>query len=155
MLPIEPSERTGRPQIAVQEPREYSHMAKKSPALHVLVVDDEPLIRWSMSETLSERGYDVVEAGDGQSAIAAVSGSPSPFDVVLLDFRLPDSNDLSLLSKLRRLSPHTQFILMTAFGSADVVQGAMDLGAFRVVGKPFEMDDVAELILQAHGARPA
>src|SRR4051794_15449762 len=113
--------RAKKPQIAIDTSREFPHMVKNSAALRVLVVDDEPLIRWSMSETLSDRGYDVVEASDGQSAIAAVSDSSRSFDVVLLDFRLPDSNDLTLLSTLRRLSPATQIILMTAYGSAEVL----------------------------------
>jgi len=43
---------------------------------------------------------------------------------------------------------------MTAFGAAEVVSGALDLGAFRVVPKPFEMQDMADLVLQAHAARP-
>lgn len=129
-------------------------MAKKSTTLRVLVVDDEPLIRWSMSETLTDLGHEVEEAGDAQSAIAAVSGAAIPFDVVLLDFRLPDSSDLTLLSRLRRLTPQTQVILMTAFGTAEVLQGAIDLGAFRVVGKPFEVNELAALVQKAHASRP-
>ncbi len=129
-------------------------MAKNSTALRVLVVDDEPLIRWSMSETLTDLGDDVVEAGDAQAAIAAVSGAAIPFDVVLLDLRLPDSSDLGLLSRLRRLTPQTQVILMTAFGSAEVLQSAIDLGAFRVVEKPFEVNELASLVQKAHASRP-
>jgi two-component system, NtrC family, response regulator AtoC len=129
-------------------------MAEKSTTLRVLVVDDEPLIRWSMSETLVDLGHEVVEAGDAQSAIAAVSGAAIPFDVVLLDLRLPDSSDLTLLSRLRRLTPQTQVILMTAFGAAEILQGAIDLGAFRVVGKPFEVSELASLVQKAHASRP-
>lgn len=136
------------------ELREFSRVQKKAPEVHVLVVDDEPLIRWSLSETLADRGYRVVESGDGQSARTAVNAADREFDVVLLDLRLPDTEDLSLLASLRRLSPHAQIILMTAFGTPDVARGALELGAFRVVNKPFEMDDVAKLVAQAHAARP-
>ena len=69
-------------------------MGKNSPRLRVLVVDDEPLIRWSLGETLEQSGHAVVEAGDAESAFRAVSAG-GPFDVVLLDYRLPDSNDLN------------------------------------------------------------
>ena len=69
-------------------------MVKKSPRLRVLVVDDEPLIRWSLSETLEQSGHAVVEAGDAEGALRALSAG-RPFDVVLLDYRLPDSNDLT------------------------------------------------------------
>jgi two-component system response regulator AtoC len=129
-------------------------MARKSTAVRVLVVDDEPLIRWSMSETLTDLGNNVVEAGDARSAIAAVTDADIPFDVVLLDLRLPDSHDLSLLTRLRQLTPRTQFILMTAFGTTEVLQGAIKLGAFRVVGKPFEVNELASLVQEAHSARP-
>jgi len=128
-------------------------MAKNFPPLRVLVVDDEALIRWSLVQTLGDSGYDVVEAVDGAMAERVLSEASPPFDVVLLDFRLPDSNDLRLLSRLRRLAPGTQVILMTAYGSPEVVQGALDLGVFRVVGKPLEMADVPPLVLQAHAAR--
>lgn len=121
---------------------DFPKTAKKSPALSVLVVDDEPLIRWSLAETLSDAGHRIVEAGDGREAVQAVMTAPRPFDVVLLDFRLPDSNDLSLLSRLRRLVPHARIILMTAFGTAEMTKGALDLGAYDVVAKPFEMADV-------------
>jgi DNA-binding NtrC family response regulator len=124
---------------------------KKPAAARVLVVDDEPLIRWSVSETLAERGYDVVETGDAKGARLAV-GADQPFDVVLLDYRLPDSDDLGLLASIREASPTAQVILMTAFGRPEVVSGALDLGAYRVISKPFEMQAIADLVRQAHAA---
>jgi DNA-binding NtrC family response regulator len=126
-------------------------MPKKSSPLRVLVVDDEPLIRWSVCETLAENGHQVAEAADARSALTAARTAPVPFDVVLLDFRLPDSNDLTLLSTLRSLMPNAQIVLMTAFGSPEITQGALDLGAYSVVSKPFEVGDLASLILEAHG----
>ena len=63
----------------------------------ILVVDDESLIRWSLVETLSDSGDEVVAVIDAESAVQAVTDSAVPFDVALLDFRLPDSNDLTLV----------------------------------------------------------
>jgi DNA-binding NtrC family response regulator len=125
---------------------------KNSPALRVLVVDDEPLIRWSVSQTLADCGYEVVETGDALGARSAVGDTQHAFDVVLLDYRLPDSDDLSLLAAIRRLSPNAQVILMTAFGKPEVVRGALELGAYRVIAKPFEMSAIADLVAQAHAA---
>jgi DNA-binding NtrC family response regulator len=127
---------------------------KNSPALRVLIVDDEPLIRWSLAETLSEMGHVVVESGDGASAIRALDEG-EPFDAVVLDYRLPDSNDLGLLTTIRRVAPHAAVIMMTAFGTPEVTSGAIKLGAYRVVPKPFEMHEMAELVAQAatSGAR--
>lgn len=118
------------------------HMVKNSPRLRVLVVDDEPLIRWSLAQTLEQSGHAVVEAGDAQSAIRWVSSS-GPFDVVLLDYRLPDSNDLNLLATIRKLSPAAAVIMMTAFGTPEVMTGALQLGAYQVIPKPFEVHEVA------------
>lgn len=149
-FPNEERQTNGHPVSALGD---YSQHAEKSPALSILVVDDEPLIRWSLSETLADSGHRIVEAGDGGAALDAVRATPRPFDFVLLDFRLPDSDDLSLLSRLRHLAPNTRVIMMTAFGTPEMTQGALDLGAYRVLNKPFEMADVAKLV-QVSDQRP-
>jgi DNA-binding NtrC family response regulator len=129
----------------------FFHMKKDFPALRVLVVDDERLIRWSLCETLEQSGHVVVEAGDAEGALSAVSAG-KPFDVVLLDYRLPDSNDLNLLAAIRRLAPATAVVMMTAFGTPEVMAGALKLGAYQVIPKPFEVHEVAALVLRAHAA---
>ena len=137
------------------EARNSTQMSKKSPTGRVLVVDDEPLIRWSLTETLEQRGYDVVGAGDGRGAILAMGDGSAPFDAVLLDFRLPDSDDLTLLATLKKLAPVAPIILMTAFGTPEITGRALELGAFRVVGKPFAVNDIAALVAQAQRSRPS
>src|SRR4051812_44180095 len=81
----------------------------------VLVVDDEPLIRWSIAESLSGLGLDVAQAPDAAAALRIVTNTTPPIQVVVLDLRLPDMNDLSLLGTLRQLLPRARLILMTAF----------------------------------------
>ena len=73
---------------------------------------------------LGERGYTVIEAGDARTAIAAIEDAKEPFDVVLLDYRLPDSADLRLLETVRRLAPTSQVIMITAHNSPELAQGA-------------------------------
>jgi DNA-binding NtrC family response regulator len=116
------------------------------------VVDDEALIRWSLVETLSDSGHEVVAAKDGAEAVQAIRTAATLFDVALLDFRLPDSNDLALLSRLRHLASTMRIILMTAYSAPDVTQGALSLGAYCVLNKPFEMRALADLVTQAHAA---
>ena len=123
-------------------------MQKKS-APSVLVVDDEALIRWSLAEMLGERGYAVTEAGDARMALAAIESAKEPFDVVLLDYRLPDSADLRLLEKVRQLVPTARIIMITAHNSPELAQGAAALGAYRVISKPFEVESLAALVNQA------
>jgi len=122
-------------------------------SLHVLVVDDEFLIRWSVAETLGDDGHRVAEAGDGESALKTL-GNEAPFDVVLLDYHLPDSHDLTLLADIRRMAPQAAVIMMTAFGTPEMIEQAHRLGVFQVVPKPFDVHDIAPLILEAHRSHP-
>jgi DNA-binding NtrC family response regulator len=122
-----------------------------SPTLAVLVVDDEFLIRWSVAETLEHCGHAVHQADSGRAALELLNDPSVTVDVVLLDFRLPDSNDLSLLARIRQLAPQRPVILMTAYGSPEVTQGARDLGVYEILSKPFEMHELRTLIVQACG----
>ena len=128
-------------------------MPNSSPVPRVLVVDDELLIRWSLGEALTAAGYTVVEGCDAAEARRAMGDRAHPPDVVVLDYRLPDSDDLGLLTSIRREAPTVPVILMTAHGTAEVVRGALDLGAYRVVSKPFEVHDMASLVTEALAAR--
>ena len=119
----------------------------------ILVVDDELLIRWSLGEALTAAGYAVVEGRDAAEARQAIRDQDHKPDLVVLDYRLPDSNDLGLLTTIRHEAPTVPVILMTAYGTAEVVKGALDLGAYRVVSKPFEVHDMASLVTEALAAR--
>jgi len=116
---------------------------------NVLVVDDEPLARWSVAETLTDSGYRVTQAGDALSALEALHGRGGAADLVLLDMRLPDSSDLGVLSMMRRLSPTTPIILMTAYGSDALTIEARARGAYAVINKPFDMSTLAPLVHRA------
>jgi two-component system nitrogen regulation response regulator GlnG len=124
----------------------------KNPPPSVLIVDDEALIRWTLTEMLGERGYQVTEAADGRSALAEIASAEDPFDVVLLDFRLPDSADLRLLERIRTEAPASRVIMMSAHSSPELIQGAEALGVYSVVGKPFEVANIAALVEQARNA---
>lgn len=123
-----------------------------SPNLNVLVVDDELLIRWSVAETLAAAGHSVIQAGDGRAAIDALKTTPG-VDVVLLDYRLPDSDDLALLGKIRRTAPAAAVVIMTAHGTPEMIEGALALGARQVINKPFDMHDLEAVVQSAHAAR--
>lgn len=119
--------------------------ARKIPR-RVLVVDDEPLIRWSVTETLAELGLDVEQAGDAASALRAITTNALEFDVVVLDLRLPDMKDLSLLGTIHQLLPDASIVLMTAFGTDEVVERAIALGAVTVLNKPFELGRLIDAV---------
>jgi DNA-binding NtrC family response regulator len=123
--------------------------AENFPALRVLVVDDEFLIRWSIAETLESAGCSVLQAETGRDALRILTDASLPIDAVVLDYRLPDSNDLTLLSHIRELAPQRPVILMSAYGSTDMVQGARALGAYEVLNKPFDLQHLHALIREA------
>jgi DNA-binding NtrC family response regulator len=121
-------------------------------SLSVLVVDDEMLIRWSISEALLGSGHRVVEAGSAEGAHEAVGSADAPIDVVLLDYRLPDSTGLTLLKEIRETLPESAVVLMTAYGTRELVSDALSLGVFRVLDKPFDMHSLDALVRSAHAA---
>lgn len=119
------------------------------PTLRVLVVDDEALIRWSVTETLTGLGMTVDQAVDAASTLSAIDAAGWRFDVIVLDLRLPDMNDLTLLAAIRRRVPHAAVVLMTAFGTPEIVTAAYDLGVVNVLNKPFELDELSRVVKAA------
>lgn len=117
----------------------------------ILVVDDEPLIRWAVREGLESAGYQVIEAGSAREALASLDGTARP-DVALLDVRLPDSDDLSLLRRVRRDAPSCRVIIMTAHGSAELLAEAITAGAFGTLSKPFDMGGMINMVRAADQA---
>jgi DNA-binding NtrC family response regulator len=120
--------------------------------LTVLVVDDEALLRWSLAEVLRRAGHKVIEATSAHEALDAMGETSSHIDVAFLDYRLPDSTDLRLLEEVRRRAPGSAVVLMTAYGTPEMMQGALDRGAYCVLSKPFDMHTVASLAAKAHQA---
>ncbi|MGE0393777.1 MAG: sigma-54-dependent transcriptional regulator [Vicinamibacterales bacterium] len=112
----------------------------------VLVVDDEALVRWSLRERLAQDRYTVLEAG---TAAAALEQAGETVDLILLDYRLPDSDGLTVLRKVKELYPDTLVILMTAHSTVENAVEAMKLGAFHYINKPFNVDEVALLVEKA------
>lgn len=120
----------------------------------VLVVDDEYLIRWSVTETLADAGVDVRTAGSAGETIDALRDHTWTPDTVLLDLRLPDNDDLTLFLQIRGQLPDAAVIMMTAFGTADVISRARRLGARMIMTKPLDMDDVVRAVRQVQPAKP-
>jgi DNA-binding NtrC family response regulator len=126
------------------------HMADKP--LRILVIDDEALLRWSLSEILGRHGYVVVEAASASTARKVIDNTAEAIDVVMLDYRLPDSSDLTLLEEVRRRTPRSAVILMSAYLAPDVIQDALDRGAYCVVHKPFDVLTLEPMVRNAFQA---
>jgi DNA-binding response OmpR family regulator len=131
--------------IAIKRPSSSCEQARPLKSLRVLVVDGEPLIRWSLAAALEERGHRVTVAADRDGALAALAAEPP--DVILLDCHLADSADMELLRLLRHLAPQTPLVGMTAFPGRDLRRRAAECGAVRLLEKPFDVYGVEGVLL--------
>ena len=116
------------------------------PNATVLVVDDEALIRWSLTERLKSEGYNVLEADTGRAALERVGEG---VDLVLLDYRLPDTDGVSVLRKIKEMDQDILVILLTAYASVETAVEAMKLGAYHFANKPFNLDEVSAMVERA------
>jgi DNA-binding NtrC family response regulator len=112
----------------------------------ILVVDDEPLIRWSLSERLNAEGYHVLEADTGAAALEQLREG---VDLVLLDYKLPDTDGVSVLRKIKESDQDILVILLTAYATVDTAVEAMKRGAHHVANKPFNLDEIAAMVERA------
>ncbi|MGE0707900.1 MAG: sigma-54-dependent transcriptional regulator [Planctomycetota bacterium] len=109
----------------------------------VLVVDDEPLVRRSLKEFLSGRGYEVREAETGALALERFREG---VDAVLLDFNLPDLDGIEVLAAMRALDPTPPVVMLTAHSSVERAVKAMQAGATHFAAKPFDLEDISALL---------
>lgn len=112
----------------------------------ILVVEDERLLRWALKQRLEQAGYRVLEAGTGKEALRQFGDG---VDVVLLDIKLPDANGFDLLHNIKQVCPHCEVIVMTSLSAREAQQRADKEGTFRLVEKPFELDEMVEAVASA------
>jgi len=119
-------------------PTETVDHAVAAPAARILVVDDERSMREMLGILLRREGHDVVVADNGRRAIECLN--QKPFDLVVSDARMPDIDGLEVLRHARSINPSVIAIMITAFGSPDLIKGVEQLGVTDYVEKPFNTE---------------
>jgi len=118
----------------------------------ILVADDEPNLRRVLSAILTRQGYDVVQAQDGAEA---VSKADDDIAVVITDLRMPEMDGMQVLRHVSEKHPTIPVIMITAFGSVDNAVEAVKSGAFDYIEKPFEQDQIRQIVAKAVGQNEA
>ncbi|MCL6479245.1 MAG: response regulator [Peptococcaceae bacterium] len=113
--------------------------------LDVLVVDDQPGVRYLLDVILSEEGHRVRLAKNGLEAVETVKTAKP--DLVFMDVRMPQMSGLEALGRIKIISPETEVVLMTAYVSDETVQVALKNGALCCFTKPFDVEVIKSFIL--------
>ncbi|MDO9067015.1 MAG: sigma-54 dependent transcriptional regulator, partial [Deltaproteobacteria bacterium] len=115
--------------------------------IRILVVDDELSMREFLSILLEREGYDVSVADNAEEALRLME--LSLFDLVLSDVQMPGLSGIELLSRIKKLSPETGVLMITAFSAAEQAVEAMKLGAYDYIAKPFKIEEIKQLVINA------
>lgn len=115
--------------------------------IHILVIEDDPIVREVLQETLSQDGYAVSVAVNGQEGLQAAKSMP--FQIVMTDLQLPDIDGISIIDRLARLDAKIIPIIVTGFGTIETAVRAMKSGAFDFITKPFDPETVLVVIRKA------
>ncbi|MEI6209453.1 MAG: sigma-54 dependent transcriptional regulator [Desulfuromonadales bacterium] len=115
--------------------------------IKILVVDDELSMREFLSILLEREGYSVSVAGNAEEALRMME--LSLFDLVLSDVNMPGLSGIDLLTRIKKLSPETGVLMITAFSAAEQAVEAMKLGAYDYIAKPFKIEEIKQLVINA------
>ncbi|MDD3604407.1 MAG: sigma-54 dependent transcriptional regulator [Kiritimatiellae bacterium] len=113
----------------------------------ILLVDDEPSILSVLSTLLRAEGYEVVPALGGEKALEELKGKP--FDLMISDIRMSPIDGMQLLKAARKDWPKMAVLMITAYGSVETAVGAMKVGAFDYITKPFKVDELLITVQRA------
>jgi nitrogen regulation protein NR(I) len=113
----------------------------------VLIVDDEPNLRKILAAQLSRDGYDVMTAEDGERGLALLR--EHHIDLVVTDLKMPKVDGMALLREALRLDPDLPVVMITAHGTVDTAVEALKIGAFDYLTKPFDKDEVRQIVAKA------
>lgn len=120
---------------------------------NILLVDDEERFRTTMSKMLTAEGLQVAAVGSGAEALEQLKSRP--FDVVVLDVRMPGMSGIEALAEIKKINPQVEVIILTGHASVDTAVEIMKLGGFDYLLKPCSIDDLMLKIDAAYERKTA
>ncbi len=115
--------------------------------IKILIADDEESMRFFLSEMIKKEGYLFETAVDGGDALSKIKGSS--FDIAILDLKMPKLSGMELLSEIKKVSPETVVIIITAHGTRNIAMEAIEKGAYDYFTKPFDVNEMRIVIKRA------
>ncbi len=112
--------------------------------LSLLIVDDDEVMRDTLSDVLKKKGYEVSVASSGNEALSAIR--KNIVDLIVLDMRLPDLDGIEVLKRVKEFDTEILVIMMTAYSDVQTAVSAMKSGAYHYINKPFELEELTLLI---------
>lgn len=117
----------------------------------ILIVDDNVSLDKTMTFVLQRKGYDVTFAKDGMEALE--KAGEKQFDMIFMDIQMPVMNGVETLKAIRKIQPSAAVVMMTAYAVEDLVREALEAGAYGILYKPVDIDEVAALVENARAAK--
>lgn len=114
----------------------------------VLLVDDEDALREAMARRLSRKGFFTETASDGDQALELFR--QNPHDVVVLDIKMPGIDGIEVLRLIKKMDYEAQVIILSGHASLESAKQIVELGGFEYLLKPYELDDLAQKIMDAY-----
>src|SRR5258708_5292376 len=113
----------------------------------ILICDDDAHLRDSLHDLLEMEGYEIQEAGSGAEAMKRVAGVS--FDVIFMDYNLPDGTGIDVIHQIRKTNTESQILMMTAHASLDAALKAIQESVYDFLTKPVDFDHLKRVIAKA------
>jgi DNA-binding response OmpR family regulator len=118
----------------------------KEHGTQILIVEDEPLIGWSVANTLKKAGFNVTTVDSGEQAIEKLNSIP--FDLVITDLKLPHIDGFEVALNVKKLSPEVPVLMITATDENIINGSSFKMHIDGVIAKPFDLRKIADMVCE-------
>lgn len=129
---------SGKPELESESTEMIGNQPK------IMVVDDDPGMRFTLEAIMEDEGYDVIGVGDGHQAIRLAT--ETHFALIFMDIKMPGINGVDTYREIKKVSPDSVVVMMTGYSLPELVKEALEEGAYAVLYKPLTMEQVIDIV---------